>query len=197
MYKLRSFKKLARNTVNLKYANCDEIKNNAVNIWKIPFLAEIKEFAGNIYSKLLCQDYFLALYWTCMFLAVLGFCLSASELYEILTNRRSFMPRTFSNRNYQSFSPEYLRRSRICGIVLNFKAYLFFVYGLLTFKGAYMQLWVYTYAFMIVAELVYLGYSVILAPKKKHLDDLLQISLMGLRWIIFYYMKLLVEHQVL
>lgn len=197
MYKLRSFKKIACNTVNLKCSKCDKIKNNDVNIWKIPFLAEIQEFAGDIYAKLLCQDNFLVLYWISILLAIIGFCLSANELYEILTNKRSFLLRTFSNRNYQYFNPEYLRRSRICCIAINFKAYLSLVYGLLSFKGAYMQLWVYTNAFMIAAELVYLVYGVILAPKKKHLDDLLQISLMSVRWIIFDYIKLLVDRQAL
>lgn len=196
MYKLRSLHQISCSKVQMHFAKCDNFKDNEYNIWAIPFRKLITKLIQHIHTKMLCQDFFVVLYWTSLILTTMGLLMSVVELYNAFKKKTLFVPTTFSNRTYSHISLKVRQNGRICGLAITIQSFLFLLYGLSKFKSSYMLLWIVIYGAIILLETLYLIWNYI-HTMVFQLRYSLKIIFLIVRWCIILHIKTVVDNNLI
>jgi hypothetical protein len=192
MYKLRSLHEMACKNVRVHFANCDEFKKSAINVWMIPFKNRIHQVFEPMYSKLTCQDYFVVVFWMTILLATIGLVQSLMELYYVCNEKYLFMPKTFYNRTYARIPVHIRRNGRVFGLIYAIISLMLLLFGLMKFKTIYMELWIHSYGIILGLEIVHWIY-ILFYKRTFELKPLLCLLLLLLRWTAAFYMKFIIE----
>lgn len=196
MYKLRSLHQISCSKVQMRFAKCDNFKDNEYNIWAIPFRNLFKYAIQNIHTKMSCQDSFNVLYWTSLIMATMGLWMSVVEFYNAFKKKTHFVPTTFLNRTYSHITLKIRQNGRKCGLAITIQAVLFLLYGLTKFKSSYMLLWIVIYGAIMLLETLYWIWNYI-HTMVFQLRSLMNIIFLIARWFIILHIKTVVDNNLI
>lgn len=196
MYKLRSLQKNSCSKVQMHFAKCDNFKDNEYKIWAIPFRDFISRAIQNIHTKMSCQDFFIVLYWTSLFMATMGLLMSIVEFYNAFKKKTHFVPTTFSNRTYSHIPLKIRQNGRICGLAITIQSFLFLLYGLTKFNSSYMLLWIVIYGAIMLLETLYWIWNYI-HTMIFQLRPLINILILIARWCLILHIKIVVHNNMI
>lgn len=198
MFQIRDFQFFACQITMGYFEVCEDfkplVKEEEVNLWKLPFKSWFANELQNVHSKLSCHDCFIASYWICFLMSMYGLVEAAYEFIRLYTDE-TYEPTTFWNRSHNHFTQETRRKARFIGSILNIATYFFMLYGFISFRSWYITGWLLVNGAIVPLE-TFIWLSQIAVHKKTQWKPLISIMILTIRFALTFHVMLMMQELV-